>query len=405
MTTRGWIRPLRERDFRLFFIGQSTSQLGSTMAPVAIAFAVLDHGTATDVGLVMASETIPLVVLLLVGGVFGDHMNRRTLMLRADLLRTFAECSLGLWVLLGHPPLWGFMVLAALLGIGQAFFSPSLTGIVPQLLSDTLLQQGNALNSLSYSGGAIVGPAFAGVIIASANPGWAILIDGITFFVSVLSLAMIKIDWAPMEHRESFTTLLHEGWRALWSRTWLWVIVVGASIVNMFFAFYFVLGPAVAKASLGGAPAWGLILAVEGVGAMAAGLIMLKLHPRRPLFLATVLLLAVPLPLLFLSGPSPLWAIAAAAFCCGGALTAFTVQWNTTMQREIEPHLLARVSAYDWFGSLVFMPVGMAIAGPTARLIGTSSALVLAGVVIAVVVLASLCVPSIRNLRAPAPPA
>ena len=402
MTTRGWIRPLRERDFRLFFIGQTTSQLGSTMAPVAIACAVLDHGTATDVGLVMASETIPLVILLLIGGVVGDQMNRRTLMLRADLLRTFAECTLGLWVLLGHPPLWGFMVLAALLGIGQAFFSPSLTGIVPQLLSDNLLQQGNALNSLSYSGGSILGPAIAGVIIASANPGWAIFIDGITFLISVLSLTMIKIDWAPMEHREPFTTLLHEGWRALWANTWLWVIVVGASIVNMFFAFYFVLGPVVAKASLGGAPAWGFILAAEGVGAMVAGLVMLKLHPRRPLFLVTVLLLAVPLPLLFLSGPSPLWTIAAAALLCGGSLAAFTVQWNTTVQREIEPHLLARVSAYDWFGSLAFMPIGMAIAGPTSRLLGTSSALVLAGVVIAAVVLASLCVPSIRNLRAPA---
>src|ERR1700691_1583856 len=149
MTSRAWLRPLHVRNYRLFFIGQTASQIGSGMAPVAVAFAVLAHGSASDVGYVLAAGTVPLVVLLLVGGVVGDRISRRRLMLLADMLRTVAEVGLGLWVLLGTPPLWGFMALAALMGVGQAFFNPAMTGIVPQLLGPDMLQQGNALNGIS----------------------------------------------------------------------------------------------------------------------------------------------------------------------------------------------------------------------------------------------------------------
>src|ERR1019366_6214605 len=137
-----WTGALKERNFRLLFIGQTASQVGTGMAPVAIVFAVLAHGTATDVGYVLAAETAPLVILLLIGGVVGDRVSRRKLMLQSDALRTLAECTLGLWVLLGRPPLWGFMFLAALMGIGQAFFNPALTAMVPQMLSPQRLQQG-----------------------------------------------------------------------------------------------------------------------------------------------------------------------------------------------------------------------------------------------------------------------
>src|ERR1700691_2268732 len=118
MSSKHWFRPLRERNFRLFFIGQTASQIGSGMAPVAVVFAVLAHGNASDVGYVLTAGLVPLVLLLLVGGVVGDRMSRRTLMLQSDALRTVAECILGVWILVGRPPLWGFMTLAALMGVG-----------------------------------------------------------------------------------------------------------------------------------------------------------------------------------------------------------------------------------------------------------------------------------------------
>jgi MFS family permease len=372
------------------------------MAPVAIAFAVLAHGSASDVGYVLAAGTVPLVILLLVGGVVGDRISRRKLMLQSDALRTIAECALGIWVLLGNPPLWGFMALAALMGVGEAFFSPALTGIVPQMLSEKKLQQGNALNGISNSTGRIIGPAIAGVIVAISSPGWAILIDGLTYFVSVVSLAFIRIEWIASDEPETFITLLRQGWKEFWSRSWLWAVVIQSSVVNALFASFLVLGPVVAKQSLGGAPAWGAILAAEGAGAVLGGVIMLRVHPRRPLLIATLSSLVFPLPLFFIATRSPTALIAMFGFLAGGFITVFSVQWTTTLQREVPANVLSRVSAYDWFGSLVFLPIGMALVGPLASRIGITTTLVGSGVLMMLLILAVLAVPSVSRLQAPA---
>ena len=372
------------------------------MAPVAIAFAVLAHGSASDVGYVLAAGTVPLVILLLAGGVVGDRISRRKLMLQSDALRTIAECALGIWVLLGNPPLWGFMALAALMGVGEAFFSPALTGIVPQMLSEKKLQQGNALNGISNSTGRIIGPAIAGVIVAISSPGWAILIDGLTYFVSVVSLAFIRIEWIASDEPETFITLLRQGWKEFWSRSWLWAVVIQSSSVNALFASFLVLGPVVAKQSLGGAPAWGAILAAEGAGAVLGGVIMLRVHPRRPLLIATLSSLVFPLPLFFIATRSPTALIAMFGFLAGGFITVFSVQWTTTLQREVPANVLSRVSAYDWFGSLVFLPIGMALVGPLASRIGITTTLVGSGVLMMLLILAVLAVPSVSRLQAPA---
>lgn len=404
MSSRRWYEPLRERNFRLLFIGQTASQVGNGMAPVALVFAVLAHGTSSDVGFVLSAETVPLVVLLLVGGVVADRMSRRVLMLEADALRAMAECTLGLWILLGRPPLWGFMVLAALLGVGQAFFNPALTGIFPQMLGDELLQRGNALSGISSSGGFIVGPAIAGVIVAAASPGWAIMIDGLTYLVSVVSLALIRIDWTAAEDAQSFLARLHEGWREFWGRTWLWVIVVEFSLVNALYASYLVLGPVVAKESLGGAPAWGAILAAGGAGSVLGGVAMLRIHPRRPLLFATLATLLGPAPLFLVAarGATPL--VAATAFVSGIAIAVFSVLWSTTLQREVPPEVLSRVSAYDWVGSLALTPIWMALVGPVSSLLGVTTTLVTSGVVMMALVIAVLLVPSVTRLRAPTHP-
>lgn len=371
------------------------------MAPVAIAFAVLAHGSASDLGYVLAAGTVPLVILLLVGGVVGDRISRRKLMLQSDALRTIAECTLGAWVLLGNPPLFGFMALAALMGIGEAFFSPALTGIVPQMLSTEKLQQGNALNGISNSSGRIIGPAIAGVIVAISSPGWAILVDGLTYCVSVVSLACIRIEWIASEEPEPFITLLRQGWKEFWSRSWLWAIVIQSSFVNALFASFLVLGPVVAKQSLGGATAWGAILAAEGVGAVLGGVIMLRVRPRRPLLTATLSSLVFPLPLFFVATRSPTTLIAVFGFLAGGFITVFSVQWTTTLQREVPANVLSRVSAYDWFGSLTFLPLGMALVGPLASRIGITTTLVGSGVLMMLLILAVLLVPSVSRLQAP----
>ena len=401
MRIDSWVEALRERNFRLFFIGQAASQVGSGMAPIAITFAVLEHGTSTQVGLVAAAGLAPLVILLLVGGVIADRFSRRLVMLSSDLLRTVAEIGLGVWILLAPPPLWAFMSLAALVGAGSAFFNPAMTGLVPQVISKSNLQQANALYGLSGSVAQVIGPALAGVIIAVSNPGWAVLIDGLTYAVSVLSLYLIAVEWIPLESVESFLRQLREGWTEFWSRTWLWVIVLEFSLVNaLIFAPMFVLGPVIAKESLGGAPAWGLVLAFEGAGAVLGGAIMLRWRPARPLLVATLSTLVWTWPLLALAARSSLWVIASGTFVAGIGLAFFGTLWTTTMQHEIPAAVLSRVSAYDWFGSLVLLPIGLAVIGPISRSIGTTATIVGATVLFLALNLATLLVSSVTGMRA-----
>ncbi|HEY5267114.1 MAG TPA: MFS transporter [Acidimicrobiales bacterium] len=404
MRFSGWVDALGERNFLLFFVGQTASQIGTGMAPVAITFAILEHGNASDVGYVAAAGLVPVVLLLLIGGVLADRMSRRVVMLGSDCLRALAETGLGLWILTQRPPLWGFMVLAALVGTGQAFFSPAMTGIVPQVISAAKLQQANALNGLSGSVGGIIGPVIAGLIVAVSNPGWAVLIDGLTYVLSVMSLYLINVDWLPSESGESFFHQLREGWYEFWSRTWLWVIVVEFSIINvLIFAPMFVLGPVIVKQYLGGAPAWGLILAFEGVGAVLGGILMLRYRPRRPLLVATISPVAWIWPLLALAFHSPTLFIASGSFVSGIGISVFSTLWVTTMQREVPSEILSRVSAYDWFGSLVFLPIGMAIVGPVARVAGVRTTIIGAAMLLFVFIAATLTVPSVVHMRGPSP--
>ena len=402
MPAREWMGALSERNFRLFFIGQTASQIGSGMAPVAITFAVLQHGTASDVGLVAASGLVPVVVLLLVGGVVSDRFSRRVVMFTADVLRTAAEIGLGAWILVQHPPLWAFMALSACVGAGGAFFNPAMTGLVPEVASSGRLQQANALNGLSQSAASIIGPVLAGIIVAVSSPGWAVLIDGLSYAVSVVTLVMIRIAWTARPSGDSFIAQLHEGWQEFWSRTWLWVIVLEFSIGNaVIFAPMFVLGPVIAKASLGGAGPWGVVLAVEGAGALLGGAIMLRWHPSRPLLVATVVTLSWTWPLLALAFVAPIAVIASGAFVAGTSLAVFTTLWNTTMQREVPNDVLSRVSAYDWFGSLVFLPIGFALIGPIARAFGIRQTIIGAATLMVALVGVTLLVPSVTQMRAP----
>jgi len=371
------------------------------MSPLAIAFAVLAHGNSSDLGYVFAAGTAPLVVFLLVGGVVADRLGRRFVMLGADVLRFAAQAALAGWVLVGVVPLWGFITLAALSGIGTGLFSPALTGLVPEVVSDDRLTQANAMRGISSSGASILGPALAGVIIATTSPGWAIAADAASYLVSVLTLASLQLVPRASAQSTSFVRELREGWNEFWARTWLWVIVVQFSLCNVIiFAPYFILGAVIAKQSLGGAGPWGAVLACQGGGAVLGGILMLRYRPARPLLVATAATYAWALPLFALGFRLPIALIAIGAVLGGFSFSIFGALWDTTLQRNVPNEVLSRVSAYDWLGSLVLLPIGEAVIGPIARLIGLRTTFVGAGVILVLAITVVLLVPSVTNLRA-----
>ena len=287
----GLFGALQERRFRLLWIGQTTSTLGDGLVPVALAFAVIQtlDGSPTDLGIVLAAQTLPLVAFVLAGGVWADRLPRQMVMLVSDGVRGVVQAAIAVLLLSGHAELWHLVVLVAIYGSAQAFFQPAATGLVPSTISKGRLQQANALLGLSRSLAFVVGPAVAGVVAAVANPGSVFVVDAATFAVSATSLAFLRLSRARRQgERRSFFTDLKGGWHELISHTWLWVIVAwAATFLGIVVAPWMTLGPVVAKQSLGGAAAWGLIAAGWGAGTVAGGLISLRWKPARPMLVCT----------------------------------------------------------------------------------------------------------------------
>jgi MFS family permease len=394
---------LRERQFRLLWIGQATSVIGDGLLPVALAFAVLDglDRSATALGVVLAAHFLPLVLFVLVGGVWADRLPRQLVMLTSDVIRGAVMATLAVLFLTGAAELWHLVALIAVYGTAEAFFQPAATGLVPETVSKPRLQQANAMLGLTRSGAFVAGPAIAGVVIAIANPGFVFAVDSITFAVSAVSLALLRVPKRVRERaREGFLAELAGGWRELVARPWLWVIILWAtSILFMVVAPFQTLGPLVAKQSLGGAPTWGLIAAAFGLGMVAGGIIALRFKPSRPMLVCTLaFFMAAPGPaLLALRAPAIVIAIAQAF--AGVSIGFFVAVWQTTMQQHVPPHALSRVSAWDWLGSFALLPLGFVLAGPVADQIGVSTTLWISAVWCAASTAVVVVLPSIRNLR------
>jgi MFS family permease len=374
------VAALGERRFRLLFTGRAVSDFGDKLVPVALAFAVLelDH-SASALGLVFAARMIPLVVLVLVGGVWADRLPRNVVMLTADGVRACTQALAAALLITARAEVWHLMVLMAAYGAAQAFFDPASTGLVPQTVSRARLQQANGLLQLSRSTANVVGPAVAGVLVATVGPGWAFAADSVTFVVSAAFLALLRVEQASREARTRFVADLVEGWREFTARTWVWVSVTHFAFFHLLvLAPFWVLTPIVADDELGGASAYATILAAMGVGAILGGLVALRVEPPRPLATAFVLILFQIPVYLALAAAAPVAAIAALAFVSAIAFNFANTLWNTVLQANIPPHALSRVSSYDWLGSLVFLPAGYMLAGPAAEAFGVAETLVFA---------------------------
>lgn len=393
--------PLAEREFRLLFLGRTSSFLGSAFANVALAFAILElTGSKADLGFVLAAGTLPTIVFLLVGGIWADRLPRHQVMVVSNLVSGACQAAVAALLFAGVAEVWEIAALAAVRGAAMAFFFPASSGIVPQTVPESLLQQANAVLRLSRNATIVVGGALAGLVVAATSPATGIAVDAATFLVAAGFLGAMHLPASLRMEATSFRADLAEGWREFSSRTWLWAIVLQFSVLAALeFGAASVLGPAVAREDLHGAAGWGLVLASEAAGLAAGGLLMLRLRPRRMLLAATLgMLLTVPL-LFGLAVPLSLAAICALALVSGVGMETFGVLWDTTMQQEIPQERLSRVYSYDAFGSWVFIPLGLAVAGPIADAVGIGAALVGAGLLSLGATLAVLLVRDVRELR------
>jgi predicted MFS family arabinose efflux permease len=329
-------------------------------------------------------------------------------MVSTDLVMFAVQGTVAVLLLTGSAQIWHLVVLQLVRGTASAFFFPASSGLVPHVVSPERLQQANALLRLSQSSVGIVGAALSGLAVAAVGSGPALAFDAATFLVSAALLARIRLPAAVKAESRSFLGELREGWDEFRSRSWLWSIVVQFMFINAFGqGAFLVLGPVVAQRELGGAWAWGAIVAGMAAGEVLGGLVVLRMRPSRILLVASFAILLFAPVCFLLAIPAPVVVLVGASAVAGIGVQIFGVFWDTAMQQQIPHDRLSRVYSYDALGSYVCIPIGLSIAGPVADLVGVGTALVLAGGVVIVATALVLLVDEVRTLRrtdvAPAP--
>lgn len=378
--------------------------LAIAFAPVALAFGVLDlpGSSATTLSVVLAAESVAIVVFVLAGGIVADRYPRHRVLQLAESVNAAAHLALALMIMTGHAPVWGLAVAAAVSGTATAMVWPALTGIVPDVVPAPSLQSGNALLGLGGNIARVAGLVAGGVLVVAVGAGWSLLVAACLFIAGALLVSRLRPRWSPPESGGSSVVQdLREGWDEFRSRQWLWVVVVQFSVLVMVWqASHLVLGPVVAKQELGGPAAWTAVLTGESVGLIVGVLIALRWRPRRPILAVTLISFGAAPPYLLLGVHAPLWTVVVAAFVLGLCFDLFTVLWQTTIQREVPAAAVSRVSSYDELGSLALGPLGLLLAGPAAAHFGAHPALVVCGLVMVATTVFALCFPGVRNLTA-----
>lgn len=389
------------RNYTLLTAAAIVTGLGTHGALIAAAFAVLQSGgDGGDVGLVAAARTLPLVLFLLIGGAIADRVPRHRVMVAANALNCVSQAVFAVLVLAGDPQLWQMMLLTALCGTGQAFFSPAAEGMLMSSVSGDQAGRAFALFRMAMHGAAIGGAALGGALIAAVGPGWVLAVDAAAFAVAGALRAFLDVSHIrPREPGGGLLADLRDGWKEFSSRPWLWGIVAQFSVVvAVVGAAEAVYGPLVARDELGGAGPWGIALAAFGVGTLGGALLMMRWKPRRMLLAGTLCVFPLAAPSAALAVPLPVAGLAAVMLVSGVAIEVFGVAWMMALHQEIPEELLSRVSAYDWFGSVAMLPLATALAGPAESLFGRRESLWGCAALVVLVTAAVLFVPDVRNL-------
>jgi MFS family permease len=398
----GFLGLLRHGNYRLLVGGSTVSALGGSIAPVALAFAVLDlGGSATDLGLVVAAFALAEVVTVLFGGVLGDRLPRQVMM-QGSSAAAFLTQGVVAAALIGG---WGTIPMLTVMGVANgclgALAGPSSSAMTRQTVDEVDLPRAVAGRRLSQNAAMVLGFSLAGVLVSAFGSGWAIAIDAATYAVAALCFGLIRVPGipAPTQARPSMLGDLRAGAAEVFRHTWLWLLIGQALLYHLFFGgAQSVLGPIVVGDGLGRS-AWGWALAALMGGFIAGGLVSLRWQPRHGLFVGTAMLsltAAFPFAMALTDHLAPLLL---GAFVHGFGLEIFSVNWDLSIQQNVAEDKLARVYSFDLVGSFVARPLGLAFTGPVAAAVGVDRWLVVVGLVMGGSALLSLLFASVQRLE------
>ena len=399
-----YLRVLRFPNFRYLFLGQSASSVGDQVVIVALALYVTERtGSATDLGFVLGAQALPLIALILFGGVWADRFGgpgRRRIMIGADGVRAGLHLTLAILIFAGGASVVEMIVIEALFGAARAFFNPAYTGLIPQTVSDEHVQEAQALTGLSVNLSIMIGPAIGTALVLTVGAGAAFLLDAATFVISAALLTRVAPRARGAERTtETVVQALRAGFGEVASRPWVWATISAFCVaVLCSYSQWYSLAPSIAKEFYGGADRFGVLESVAGAGAVLGAVIGMRWRPKRPLLLGLALILSWPLQDLSFATLEPFATVIVLAFSLGLTFALFEIWWETALVRHIPADALSRVSSYDWMGSLALLPLGFAIAGPIASVVGARTVLGVGAGVTFVTLLAAMTPRSTRTL-------
>jgi MFS family permease len=403
------LRPLRERDFALFWTGWTVSLIGDGFFLVAIAWQAFDlWNTPTALALVGVAETIPLVAFVLVGGVFSDRFERRRVLIASSALRGACVAVLGVLAIGGWIELWHLFAISAFYGAGQAFQGPAAGAIVPDLVPRHLLVQANSLSQfVRQLAFAFVGPAVGGLVVHQLGVGPAFLVDAASYGVAIVMLALLRprpaainADREPSSMRRDIA----EGLRFVRAHVWLWG-TLGWALVAVFLVYgpFQVLLPYLVRNELGGSAGdLGLVFAAGGLGALlvSLGIGQIGLPKRHITFMYALWMIACLQIAAYALAGVP-WHAMAISFAGEACWAAGLLVWITLMQRVVPAELLGRVKSVDWLLSIGLVPLSFAITGPLAGWLGVENVLLGAGIGASLLTALFFFLPGMRDTETP----
>jgi MFS family permease len=408
------IKTLRELrgvpKFYQFFTARTISNFGNGISPVALTFGVLEivGADAGSLSLVQAARALPILFLLFIGGTIADKYGRAKVMGFADMSLSFLILIAAWSFISGNASVLLLVVVGLASGVLNGIWYPAFAGLTPVIVPEDKLQGANAALGFGSNIAFMIGTAGGGLIVAMWGVGWALAIDGLTFLIAgAMVYPLSKLPQAGVAEKGEKVNFLKElklGWVEFATRPWLVAVVVAFAFINFTFeAVWAVLGALQSIETYGedAAPSiWGLVLGFMSLGFLLGTIIANRMRPKYPLRVLMLLMLATPLFVFTFGTEQPLYLVLITATAFGIALDIFYVIWSTTIQQNVPSESLSRVTSYDTFGSFLFGPLGIAVAGPVAVLIGASLTMNIAAAISLVAVLGSLAMPSVRNLQA-----
>jgi len=372
-------RSLQSPNYRLWAGGALVSNVGTWMQRTAQGWLVLTqltHNNATAVGVVMALQFGPHLLLLPLTGFAADHFDRRKVLLCTQSAMGVLAFGLGVLTVSGLVQLWHVYVFAFLLGCVAAFDAPARQTFVAELVGEADLSNAVALNSTSFNAARMIGPAAAGVLISALGSGWVFLINAASYAAVLCSLALLRVadlhrKGRAVRTRGSFA----EGFRYVWKRPDLKAVLLMLFLVSTFgFNFQIFISTMSVSAFHAGAGQYGLLMSTMAIGSVAGALLSARrAKPRVALLLtgAGVFTLGCVLAALM---PNP-WLFGATLILLGISAQTFSTTANSTVQLDTEPLMRGRVMAIYLAISLGGTPVGAPIVGWVADVFGPRWAL------------------------------